>query len=197
MYNFDTVKIIVKDRLLPYDIRALFTRILINMHMDREPLEPMQIPSQTGVWNDLPSFIKDQYEGQEKLDYPIKQAKISVPSSLSALKKFVENYLYETLGVQNIFEVGKNMMTLEILKIIHFMLNHGFYMNLKELKEISIPMINMLNGSNDIYMNADSDDSHLENFEEYMSNKRYFSSGSNDVIVQSKSILCQNLLIIS
>jgi len=32
------------------------------------------------------------------------------------------------------FETGKNMMTLEILKIIKFMLNHGFYINLKELK---------------------------------------------------------------
>jgi hypothetical protein len=45
MYNFDTVKIIVKDRKLPYDVRALFMRILLNMHMDREPLEPIQIPS--------------------------------------------------------------------------------------------------------------------------------------------------------
>jgi hypothetical protein len=82
------------------------------------------------------------------------------------------------------------MMTLEILKIIHFMLNHGFYMNLKELKEIAIPMINMLNGSNDIYINADSDEAHLENLDDFVSVKRYFSSGSNDVIVQSKSILC-------
>jgi hypothetical protein len=32
------------------------------------------------------------------------------------------------------YETGKNMMTLEILKIIKFMLNHGFYLNLKELK---------------------------------------------------------------
>jgi len=59
MYNFDTVKIIVKDVELPYSVRALFMRMLLNMHMDREPLEPIQIPSQTGVWNDLPHFVKD------------------------------------------------------------------------------------------------------------------------------------------
>lgn len=41
MYNFDTVKNIVKNRKLPYEIRALFMRILLNMHMDREPLEPI------------------------------------------------------------------------------------------------------------------------------------------------------------
>lgn len=89
-------------------------------------------------------------------------------------------------------------MTLEILKIIKFMLNHGFYMSLRELKEVSIPMINLLNGSNDIYFIADSDEQDQdENLDEFLGIKRYFSSGSNDIIVQSKSIICEILLIIS
>lgn len=41
MYSFDTVKVVVKDRELPYEMRALFMRILLHMHMDREPLEPI------------------------------------------------------------------------------------------------------------------------------------------------------------
>lgn len=45
MYSFDTLKIIVKDRNLPFELRSLFMRILLNMHMNREPLEPIQIPS--------------------------------------------------------------------------------------------------------------------------------------------------------
>ena len=55
----------------------------------------------------------------------------------------------------------------------------------------------MLNGSNDKYVNPNSDESHMDNYEDYMSNKRYFSSGSNDIIVESKTLLCENLLIIS
>ena len=104
--------------------------------------------------------------------------------------------MHETQGVQSIFEIGKNMMTLEILKIIQFMLNHGFYMNLRELKEISLPMINLLNGSNDIYANVD-DESIADSLDEFLGVKRYFSSGSNDVIVKSKAIICENLLIVS
>ena len=119
-----------------------------------------------------------------------------MPTSLSAIKKFVENYLHETQGVQNIFEVGKNMMTLEILKIIKFMLNHGFYNNLRELKEVAIPMINLLNGSNDIYYNVE-DDSMAGTIDDFLSVKRYFCRGNNDIIVQSKAIICENLLIIS
>lgn len=53
MYNFDSVKIVVKDPNLPFEMRALFMRLLLNMHMDQK-LEPISIPSRTGVWNDLP-----------------------------------------------------------------------------------------------------------------------------------------------
>lgn len=61
MYSFDIVKNVIKNRELPYELRALFMRILLHMHMDREPLEPIQIPRQTGVWNELPTFIKEQF----------------------------------------------------------------------------------------------------------------------------------------
>lgn len=40
MFNFDTVKLIVKDRELPYEMRSLFMRILLNLHMDQK-LEPI------------------------------------------------------------------------------------------------------------------------------------------------------------
>lgn len=41
MYSFDTVKTLVKQDELPYAMRALFMRILLHIHMDREPLEPI------------------------------------------------------------------------------------------------------------------------------------------------------------
>ena len=65
---------------------------------------------------------------------------------------------------------------------------------MKELKEIALPMISMLNGANDIYTSQVSENDH-DNDES--GSKRYFSSGSNDIIVESKTIICENLLIIS
>jgi inositol 1,4,5-triphosphate receptor type 1 len=41
MYSYDVVKNIVKDRSLPFDLRALFMRVLLHMHMDRDPLQPI------------------------------------------------------------------------------------------------------------------------------------------------------------
>ena len=73
------------------------------------------------------------------------------------------------------------MMTLEVLKIIKFMLAHGFYTTLRELKEVARPMINLLDGSNDIY--CDEEDIESGQMDDFLSVKRYFSSGDNDVIV--------------
>jgi hypothetical protein len=41
MYQFDTIVNLVKNRELPYELRAIFLRFLLHMHMDREPLEPL------------------------------------------------------------------------------------------------------------------------------------------------------------
>lgn len=41
MFSFDTVKNVVKNTTLPPETRAIFMRVLMNMHMNREPLEPL------------------------------------------------------------------------------------------------------------------------------------------------------------
>ena len=88
------------------------------------------------------------------------------------------------------------MMTYEILKIINFMLRHGFYGNLKELREVAKPMVNLLNGANDVYLDIE-DENLAGNIVDFIGVKRYFSSGSNDIIVQCKALICENLLLIS
>jgi hypothetical protein len=85
-------------------------------------------------------------------------------------------------------------MTLEILKTIQFMLNHGFYTNLKELREVATPMISLMNGANDKYFDSSK---MKEGDLELDSVKRYFSSGTNDIIVECKCLICDNLRIIS
>ena len=42
-------------------------------------------------------------------------------------------------------------MTIEVLSTVLYMLNHGFYENNKELKELAMPIILMLNGATDEY----------------------------------------------
>lgn len=150
----------------------------------------------TGIWHELDPFSRDLFSDPNNITFAVKQSKIAVPVALHLIKRYCEDYLGDNdLGVQNIAEVGRNMMTLEVLKMIQFMLNHGFYMNLKELKQLAIPMINLLNGSNDIYFTEE--EAAAGAVDRFISVNRYFSDGDTDMIVQSKAIVCENLLTIS
>ena len=62
------------------------------------------------------------------------------------------------------------------------MLNHGFYASLRELREVASPMVNLLNGANDIYFSPE-ETKIAGGIDDFVSGKRYFTSGSNDIIV--------------
>jgi len=40
-------------------MRAIFMRLMLNMHMDRDPLVKIEIPTRTGIWDSLPPFIEE------------------------------------------------------------------------------------------------------------------------------------------
>ena len=57
-------------------------------------------------------------------------------------------------------------------------------------------MVNLLNGANDIYVDVE-DENMAGCVDDFVGVKRYFSNGSNDIIVECKSLICENLLLIS
>ena len=50
-----SLKVIYDDE-LPYDMRSYFIELFLNMYLDREPLEPLQIPALTMVQSEIPDF---------------------------------------------------------------------------------------------------------------------------------------------
>jgi hypothetical protein len=69
-----------------------------DMHLDREPLEPLEIPTTTVVMNEIPAF-QDLVKGEEELLYTIKSSKVEIPEQLLKLKDFVLNFLRSEHGV--------------------------------------------------------------------------------------------------
>ena len=57
-------------------------------------------------------------------------------------------------------------------------------------------MVNLLNGANDIYFDIE-DENVSGAIDDFVGVKRYFSSGTNDIIVECKALVCENLLLIS
>ena len=68
------------------------------MHLDREPLEPLVIPTTTVVMNEIPSFY-DLVPAADTITYPIKTSRSAVPPQLMKLKEFVLDFLKTEHGV--------------------------------------------------------------------------------------------------
>ena len=78
VYAFDPVFQIVCDNTLPYDLRSYFLKLMNAMHLDREPLETLAIPTTTVVMSEIPSFF-DLVPSPQDISYPIKSSKAAVP----------------------------------------------------------------------------------------------------------------------
>lgn len=84
-------------------------------------------------------------------------------------------------------------MTIEVLSTVLFMINHGFYEQMDELKKLAAPIILLLNGATDNY--------NLIHFihqpgEEVKTGNvmRYFPTKNSAIILRCKSLCCDILL---
>jgi hypothetical protein len=53
IYSLDLVINCTLNNNLQYALRARFARLLITLHMDKDPLEKLNIPIMTRVWDDI------------------------------------------------------------------------------------------------------------------------------------------------
>lgn len=78
------------------------------------------------------------------------------------------------------------------------MLGHGFYRNQQELNRLSFPLILLLDGSNDIYLEDDNfSKGSIKDDESNLTQLRYKFSKENEIILKSKKIQCDCLIQIS
>lgn len=123
------------------------------MYIDREPFAEMKVPNFTRVWTEIsPYGNKIQYYKRE------------LPAYISEIKNYIINYLKDTGGIQSIFDQDKNEMTLEVIKLTKCMVSYGFYKTKDELRDLSLALINLLNGTTDIYELVQDNDEPLDNF---------------------------------
>jgi hypothetical protein len=97
-----------------------------SMHLDREPLEPLEIPSTTVVMNEIPPF-EDFAPSKENLTYKIKKSHAEIPPKILKLKEFILSFLEGENGVQDLNNKKKNRFVQNMITTLYFMLTHGFY----------------------------------------------------------------------
>jgi len=123
---------------ISYKMRANFARLLITIHIDKDPLEKLVVPVLTRTWGEILL---------EKTDMP--KSKVPIDAILLKLKDFVKGYFEGMNGVQRSFAHEQNQFTFQCITIVDKMVQLGFYQNEKELLSILEPMVSLLDGSND------------------------------------------------
>ena len=138
LFPFDITFGWAKDESLPYEIRSRFTDILLSLHVDKQPLEPLRVPSLTRIW--------DIFDNKDD-DMPFKP---NIPKYLLDIKPFVKKFLVEGKGMQKSYEKAKNKMMLSVLNLAKWLVTFGFYRNQEEFIEMIDPLITILDGSHDV-----------------------------------------------
>jgi hypothetical protein len=181
--------------------RAL--KLLSNLYLDRKPFEPLVVPSETIVWSQLKKMSKTKDEiineiSANMFEFTVKKSKARVPESLQKLKEFVEHTIKQTKGTMKQSDTQRNELIFQSLKVIEYMVSHGFYEDMKGLSNIATPIIMLLSGANDSYEDKfDMGQSMIQTAEPEVNMSRYFPSAQNDVVVKVKNLCCDILCNIS
>ena len=137
-YSLDFTLDCFLNQSIPSQLRSYLAKVLIYLHIDKDPLEEINLPNLTRAWQEIAS------------------AKTTIPSSLTPInkkllimKEFCIEFFAGMNGVQCSHTTDVNQLTLQVLIIVEKMIVLGFYVNEQELIKIINPIISLLDGSND------------------------------------------------
>uniref|UniRef100_A0A672P0V7 Inositol 1,4,5-trisphosphate receptor n=1 Tax=Sinocyclocheilus grahami TaxID=75366 RepID=A0A672P0V7_SINGR len=102
------------DDCLPYNLRASFCRLMLHMHVDRDPQEAVVPVRYARLWTEIPSKISVNEEDMKRKFAPTMH--------------FVDEYLKDVVSQPDPFgDREKNELTLEVVHLARNLVYFGFY----------------------------------------------------------------------
>ncbi|XP_072241681.1 inositol 1,4,5-trisphosphate-gated calcium channel ITPR2 isoform X3 [Leuresthes tenuis] len=112
------------DDCLPYNLRASFCRLMLHMHVDRDPQESVVPVRYARLWTEIPSKITINEFEYESTDSSREEMKRKFAPTM----EFVEEYLKDVVSKPFPFgDKDKNELTLEVVNLARNLVYFGFY----------------------------------------------------------------------
>ncbi|XP_077049524.1 inositol 1,4,5-trisphosphate-gated calcium channel ITPR2 isoform X2 [Siphateles boraxobius] len=112
------------DDYLPYNLRASFCRLMLHMHVDRDPQEAVVPVRYARLWTEIPSKIS-----VNEYDYEFRDtSREEMKKKFAPTMHFVDEYLKDVVSQSDPFgDSEKNELTLEVVNLARNLVYFGFY----------------------------------------------------------------------